>query len=115
MQLLIRSPGEGKGERNCQMNARRIVRVEDAQWNAKHEDLLRQLSEDVLELREEETNTPFDELLGISRVRSGKDWVYLLYGPECYMDSENKLADVRGLVFEQIAQINRQGKLVVHM
>ena len=97
------------------MNARRIVRVEDAQWNAKHEDLLRQLSEDVLELREEETNTPFDELLGISRVRSGTDWVYLLYGPECYMDSENKLADVRGLVFEQIAQINRQGKLVVHM
>ena len=54
------------------MNARRIVRVEDAQWTSKHEDLLRQLSEDVLELREEETNTPFDELLGISRVRSGK-------------------------------------------
>ena len=99
------------------MSARSIVRVEDAQWNSKHEDLLRQLSEDVLERREGgETSTPLelDELLGTSRVRSGQDWVYLLYGPECYMDSENKLANVRGLVFQQICRINREGKLVVH-
>ena len=50
------------------MNARRIVRVEDAQWNSKHEDLLRQLSEDVLELREEETNTPFDVVIFLTPV-----------------------------------------------
>ena len=63
-----------------------------------------------------ETSTPLelDDLLGTSRVISGQDWVYLLYGPECYMDSENKLANVRGLVFQQICRINREGKLVVH-
>ena len=51
------------------------------------------------------------------RVSNTNDHVYILFGPrKIWVDAENQVqVDIRGLVFEPIARISKQGNLVVNL
>ena len=102
-------------DRKAFPQASRIVRISDGEWGSEEDELLRQLC-DVLMCRARERQ--LERLLEPPpRVLHGSQHVYLLYGPGTIWvdDSDQLQADVRGLVFEPIARISREGNVFLNI
>jgi hypothetical protein len=105
-------------DRKAFPQASRVVRVSNGEWSSEEDEILRQLCDVLMRRAQERQPCALDSLLEPPpRVRHGSEHVYLLYGPRViFVDAENQFhADVRGLVFEHIAGINRKGKIVLNI
>ena len=114
----------------CQMNAAdraefphasRVVRVGDAAWSSEDDELLEQLSA-IIERRVRQQKPQTLQALSAlleppPRVRWNNAHVYLLYGPRViFVNEENRISgDIRGLVFEKVARVDRKGHIVLNL
>ena len=99
----------------------RIVRVGTPKWKPRHTDILEELLDEIRSFLDARSDMPFEQLrhefeINDVRIRVGRDYVHLLYGPDPLFVSNGQLqADIKGLVFKPRIRISKEGNLVVDL